>query len=268
MNKTLKIIICLVLVVALAGLCFYAGTKYTGFDKKEPEKVEKKETEKDSDKEVKLDLDSEEVEEAKELMPFELCYGLAVDLNGKSRTLDDLTDKEKMSIVISYYTDKLFEQDTDEGYSLILEEKDFKYLFEDISFVDNLKNSGNISLDERRVSFKDDKVIFTGNPTGCTTSEHKGYELVLYDAYKKDNILKLVYAYPYEDIYYDEKKDDLATDFYINKEGKNPLYVDSKYSDDKQGYDVDWSKFNKYEIVIDTANDNLRLQEINFIEVK
>ena len=271
-NKFILGVIVGIIVAALFGLCFYAGTKYAGDGKKEPEKVEKradskKEEKQTKDKEVKLDPESKEVDEARNLIPFVMCHGYAIELNGKSRTLNDLTDKEKLAIVMSYYTDKLMDQDGENGFSLVLEDKDLKYLFEDISFVDVLKK-GEYSMDVRQVKLKDGKIVYTGYPTGCTAEEYKGYELSLYDAYKKGDTLKLIYAYPYEDTRFDEKKDDLVTDFYVSKEDKKPLYEAPEYNDEKQDFDVDWSKFNRYEVIIDTSDDNLRIQEFKYVEAK
>ena len=67
---------------------------------------------------------------------------------------------------------------------------------------------------------------------------------------------------------FDEKKDDLVTDFYVSKEDKKPLYEAPEYNDEKQDFDVDWSKFNKYEVIIDTSDDNLRIQEFKYVEAK
>ena len=273
MNKTLKIIICLVLVVVLAGLCFYAGTKYTGFDKKEPEKVEKKEVEKKETKIKELDLDSKEVKDADLIVPRIFCDGLAIQLEGKDRKLEDLSDKEKLAIAASYLSkdltlDGIPEDEYTGEVHKVIKESDVKVLFEDVSFLQALSKleDNSFSLGSNSIYLKDGKYYVNLIATGCLAKEGAYDSLKLLKASQNGDELVLTYAYSYIDSKFDEKVDGFIDEMYKSKEDKTPVLKinNEEATDDK----IDWSKFNKYEFVIDTANDNLRLQEINFMEVK
>jgi len=281
MKKVLGIVLGVVLVLAVLGLSFYAGTKYANLENKkeeengqvlegDPKTVEEKEPE-------LVGFEDPLVKDASSLIPSLMCHGYALKLENKDRTLKDFTDNEKLSMVASYFAGKLdFEDSDDEEYTgevhKEVKESDVKKLFEDTSFLKTLtksKEDNMVGLGYKGFyyDFKDKKYYANIIATGCVADEYEDDYLQLFQAKKTDKTLVLDYSYAYLSTKYNEKKDIFVNNLYKSEGDKTPL-VKNASMDDEGDFDTDWSLFNHYEFVFDITNNNLRLTKINFIEVK
>lgn len=262
--------------VLVLGLCFYAGTLVAKHedkkDTKTEEKAEKKD-EKDETKAVELKATDKLVEEARKLVPMKMCHGYDIKLEGKSRTLDDLSTNEKLAMTAFYFGSNLsFENiDPDKYTGEVHEElkvEDVEKIFEDTSFLESLKKKGSYGVGPYSVLYQKGKYYYNLIATGCIAEEYKDDLLGFYKAVKEGNTLKVTYGYAYIDEHYDEKEDDFVSYLYKAKGDKEPLVKNPEINDETYLLEVDWSKFNQYEFVYDISDGNLRLQEINYIEVK
>ena len=260
-------------VVATLGLvlCFYAGMQFAKKEDKKDTKTEEKEPAKKPEKvegKIDLDIDHDEVVEARRAFPFALCHEYILRLDGKSRKVSELKDTEKLAMVINYYTEELFNNDSDDGdYRMELSESQIKRLFEDTSFLKKLDDD-QYAIDARVIQKENGKYILTAYPTGCVADEYEGANMTLYKAYKEDDKLVLVYAYAWEVTKFNEKIDDFEVTYYKAKGDKSVVVKNPEFDDNIQEYKVDWSKFNTYEFVYDISDGNLRIQEINFVKAK
>ncbi len=274
-NKFIIGFIAGVVVALLVGLSFYAGTKYSEQDKKE-EKIEKREEPKKEEKkeEIKseeLSLDSKIVKDAAAFLPITDCHGYDIELTAKDRKLNDLSDKEKLAITAAYLSKDLsFDNVPDDEYDgevhKEIKESDVKKLFEDTSFLDALKKEkdNSYSIGFNSIFIENGKYYVNLIASGCTASEYEDDHLSLVKAEREGDKLILTYGYAYFETKFDEKINNFMEYYYKTKGDKTPLV---KKSNTKTPI-KDWSKFNKYEFVFDISDDNLRIQEINFIEVK
>ena len=98
--------------------------------------------------------------------------------------------------------------------------------------------------------------------TGCIAEEYEDDNVYLIEASKEGNKLYLTYAYAYLDVKFNTKLDNFESKWFKNKGDKEPIFVDSGDSEEFK----DWDKLNQYKFVIDTADGNMRLQEIQFKE--
>ena len=102
------------------GLCFYAGTLVAGKDDKKDTKTEEKQDGKKDEENVVLQLDDKQVKEANRFIPKVLCHGYELNLDHKSRKITELSDKEKLALLVAYFTEELYDGDhyTDDGSKL------------------------------------------------------------------------------------------------------------------------------------------------------
>ena len=260
------------------GLCFYAGMQVAKKeDNKTQEKQENKQASKDEEKKdeiVELSLDDKLVTE-NYLIPHYICHGVALNFPKKDRTVDDLTDKEKLMIATAYLSrdldlDSVPEDEYDGSVEKEIKEEDAKVLFEDISFFDTLKKEKDqfIGLDVNNMYYKNGKLFVNLIATGCIAEEYEDEDIYLIKAEKQGDKVMLTYAYAYVKSRFNAKANQFEESLYKEKGAKTALVKNLEYDDKTHSYNADWSKFNHYKFIIDISNGNKRIQEIKFIEAK
>lgn len=275
MKKVLVIVLGVVLVVGVLGLSFYAGIKFANYENEKGKTTveenikEEKKQELEEVLDVKNDDDNYIVNKANSFIPRYLCGGYELRLDGNSLKVSDLKDKEKLAMLMNGLLN-----DFDWGEDNIkYEENDFKKYFDDLSFLELVKNAGKegYKLGPIKLTYKNNKYEFFAYATGCENMEFSEDHLFLNKAVKKGDKLILTYDYAYwKQIVLDPDADDIETKliFYKDKKDSTPIFDDVKRDDDSNDYLVDWSKLNKYEFVFDIKSENMKLLEINFIEAK
>lgn len=211
-----------------------------------------------------LSLEDKLVIDAESMIPREFCHGYKLSFPKKDRAVNELTNDEKISIVASYYHDKVenLPDPSDGVYRAEVKIEEIKKLFDDVSFLNSVSSvaKGVYGLQKINGKYYVFQLI-----TGCGAESSLDDYLYLTKAVKEGNDLSLTFAYSYKKEIVDLPDDEYKTYLYKDKADKNYL-VDASNIDD---YDtIDWSKFNKYRFVIDTSNGNMKLKNIEYIEAK
>jgi len=267
------VIIIVLLVALLAAVTTLLLTNKQDNNTKKPEPTTQVEKYTDLTENDKL------VTEAISLIPNNMCGGLALDLQNKDMTIDDLSNKEKLNMVISLHLDKLYKTSADLSSFTFKEEELDKY-FSDLKFMDEFKpgidtgtngdgtpmHAGTKYYDGTiyplYMTYKDGVYTMGGYGTGCTAPGNDGYRLLLENAKKSDNSLVLNFARYYQK----PEMDDSTASFYYNVfNHKGDKEVVAKITDfEKEESQIDTKKLDHYEFVYNIKNDKLILEKINY----
>ena len=265
-----------VLVCALMVLCFIGGMKY--YDKTHQEDTkEKQEKSEDSEEFKDLDLKDSLVKEAMGFMPYELCAGVYYKFTEKDVKIEDISNIDKFNMMLGLFSNDIFDTAQYDGDKKVelTEEKISKY-FADLSFLNEFKkNYSTANVDDQKynfvmpfnVEYKDGNFFFYAYPTGCTGPGEDGGMIETLSAKKNSKQLIITVMYAYETVVF--KDDDFFYNFSVNEAAaKKKDYAQKNLvcgeSPDGCDFGFDKSLYNKYDLVFDITDGNLRLQEINF----
>ena len=233
--------------------------------KKEENTPEQKEEFKD------LEINDSLVEEAMRFIPNTFCGGVHITLTQENRKIEDFSNLDKFNMVLSLYENEIIGTAVDDS-KFVLDEKELSKYFKDTSFMDEFKpgadtgydaitkkssHDGYVAVEDTIIPFfmayNDGKYSFTSYGTGCAGPGNDGYFLEVDSAKKSDKTLKIYVTSYYEVRDIDDDGEFMSTT-YVHKEDKEPTDINEK------------DKFDKYELVFDITDNNLRLVELNYIK--
>ena len=237
------------------------------------EKEEGKET--DSKEDIKYEDISREdalVEEAYSLVPRGICGHAAFELSKEDRSLSDLSSKDKMEMLENHYR-KYIPGATDEG-KLYISLAEIKRYFENTSFVEDFVK--NTPKDKRRVGladeieYKDEKLSMKHlYGTGCE-GPSQGTMASLYSAKKENNKLLLnVIIYTKKATRMEDGSDGYSHfvfEIYRDEDEKEKGYEGYFEELDAAKENLDPSFFYGYQFIFDTADGNIRIKEIKYLD--
>jgi len=246
-------------------------------EEKEDEKVEEKAEEKDDSKE-KIEDKYETIPTNSSYLdyvpgiPRYLCGGVMFPLNKKDVYLKDLSDNDKLNLLITAYESEITVEGNPDYKPLILDDEDIKKYFEDTSFLDDIKKNG---LDSGKannsyqvaepifIEFKNNKIYVSEYATGCEGPGHDGYSVKLVNVKKNSKELIMTYKAYYIKNIYDEKTDNFTNEIYINKNDTKPKYRDVDYDEFAE---LDYTDFDSYTMHFDITNNNIRFEKMIYNE--
>ena len=271
-NKFLLGIIVGVLVCAILGGCFYLGTRFANKDDKKDVPDTKEETKKEenapTDEFKSLSLDDKLVKEAVLFDASTLCGSPINEYDQKSRTIDEISDKIKMEMIVSRYIDEIIRTvESDDGDSTFdLKEEDLKRYFKDLSFLKKYEGK-NTSFDSypSTMTYKNGVLSFKGYPTGCE-GLGEGYHSQVISAKKNSKQLIFKVITYYLGAEYDEKEDKYVYSTYKDHKSKTAIEEDVKFDESTFQYILNNELYDQYEYVIDISEGNLQLEAINYVK--
>ena len=261
-----------IIILGLAGYIFY-DKFWPGLvnntDKKEVNAEVNNDENKISGKE--LSFDSDLVKDAKRLVPQDICGNVDYRFDGKNRKVSELTDEEKLYMLMNYLGKDISIEYDDNGdiVPVVVEESVVKKYFDDISFLNIVKRK-TIEHTPYIFSYENGKYKLSVMITGCEGPEvHTGNMLELEKAMSFGDKLVLTYNYYYGDTK-ENSNNNSGFDYYFYKHKNDTEYIakNPEYNETSDSYKVDWSKFDKYEFVYDIGDGDLKIQEINYIAAK
>ena len=246
-------------------------------EEKEDEKVEEKAEEKEDSKEKIEDKYEDLPANSRYLenvpgIPRYLCGGVMFQFNKKDVYLKDLTDNEKLNLLLTAYYSQITVIGNPDYKPLILGDEDIKKYFEDTSFLDDIKKNGLNSGDANNsytvaepifIEFKNNKLYVSEYATGCEGPGNDGYDVILVNAKKNSKELIMTYKVYYKKNLFDEKTDNFTNEIYINKNDTKPKYRDVAY--DKFA-ELDYTDFDSYTMHFDITNNNIRFEKMIYNE--
>lgn len=258
----------------------YEQTKVV--DKKEEEPTSKSEEEKKEEttsksKDEKQDdfsevsINSSYLDDVPKIPEF-LCGGIIFPVKQKDIYLKDLTDNDKLNLLISGVSSKLTVEGNDDYELFELSDKIVQKYFEDTSFLDDIKKNGFNSGDSNTkysvaepifIESKNNKIYVGEYATGCEGPGKDRETVKLVSVKKNSQKLVMTYKYYYIKVYYDEKSDDFINDVYISKKDSTAKYKNISW-DDK----LDLSDFDSYDMYFDITNGNIRFEKMSYNEAK
>ena len=185
-------------------------------------------------------------------------------LNKKDIYLKDLSDNDKLNLLISGYDKDIKVEGNPDYKPLVLTDEDIEKYFADTSFLNDIKKNG---LDSGKsgtkyevaepifIEFKNNKLYLSKYPTGCEGPGNDGYQTMLVNAKKNSKELVMSYKVFYLKTLFDEKTDNFTNEIYISKNDSKPKYKDidrDKFSK------LDLSEFDSYDMYFDITNGNIR----------
>ena len=215
---------------------------------------------------IKIEENDEPVIEGLSLIPRHLCGGVFFPFDKKNITVKDLSDSNKINMVLSHNYDFISTDTDDDFRELALKEDEFKKYFEDTSFLNGIKEGkldtadagGYKILDPIKIEYKDNAFYLSKYATGCEGPGNAGGEIEYKTAYKTGDELKITVYYYYKD--YDIKEEDGETEF-------TALYyrdsTKSKEAIDEDGY-VEYTLLDTYDLYFDLSNDNFRFTKMDY----
>ena len=194
-------------------------------------------------------------EEAEALIPYTLCGEPLLDYSKKSIELKDLSDKDKIYMIINVYK-KFAYVDPYDKELLVMDENDLKRYFDDLSFLKRIRNNeeGSGNNDPYYLGYKDGKYYLYAYVTGCAGGEgDSGYKLIKKETKKNGNTLTIEYYSRYDDIYYNEDEGRFHWDVYTDETKKTALGKDIEDINE-----IDKSKLIVIKFTFDLSNNKVR----------
>ena len=232
---------------------------------------EKKEEEPEEDKYENIPTNSSYLENVPGI-PHYLCGGVMFNFNKKDVYLKDLSDNDKLNLLLTAYESEITVVGNPDYKPLILDDEDIKKYFEDTSFLDDIKKNG---LDSGKannsyqvaepifIEFKNNKLYVSEYATGCEGPGNDGYDVILVNAKKNSKELIMTYKVYYKKNIFDEKTDNFTNEIYINKNDSKPKYRDVAYD---QFAELDYTDFDSYTMHFDITNNNIRFEKMIYNE--
>ena len=232
---------------------------------------EKKEEEPEEDKYETIPTNSSYLDDVPGI-PRYLCGGVMFNFNKKDVYLKDLSDNDKLNLLLTAYESEITVVGNPDYKPLILDDEDIKKYFEDTSFLDDIKKNG---LDSGKannsyqvaepifIEFKNNKLYVSEYATGCEGPGNDGYDVILVNAKKNSKELIKTYKVYYKKNLFDEKTDNFTNEIYINKNDTKPKYRDVEYDEFAE---LDYTDFDSYTIHFDITNNNIRFEKMIYNE--
>ena len=232
---------------------------------------EKKEEEPEEDKYENIPTNSSYLDDVPGI-PRYLCGGVMFNFNKKDVYLKDLSDNDKLNLLLTAYESEITVVGNPDYKPLILDDEDIKKYFEDTSFLDDIKKNG---LDSGKannsyqiaepifIEFKNNKLYVSEYATGCEGPGNDGYDVILVNAKKNSKELIMTYKVYYKKNIFDEKTDNFTNEIYINKNDSKPKYRDVDYDEFAE---LDYTDFDSYTMHFDITNNNIRFEKMIYNE--
>lgn len=232
---------------------------------------EKKEEEPEEDKYETIPTNSSYLDDVPGI-PRYLCGGVMFNFNKKDVYLKDLSDNDKLNLLLTAYESEITVVGNPDYKPLILDDEDIKKYFEDTSFLDDIKKNG---LDSGKannsyqiaepifIEFKNNKLYVSEYATGCEGPGNDGYDVILVNAKKNSKELIMTYKVYYKKNIFDEKTDNFTNEIYINKNDSKPKYRDVDYDEFAE---LDYTDFDSYTMHFDITNNNIRFEKMIYNE--
>ncbi len=210
-----------------------------------------------------LSLDNPMVIEVAKLNPKALCGQTTLELEKRNRSIQEISDIEKMRMIVSYYASKTpFEEE------LYVGEDSIKRYFADISFLQHYAN-GVPKGEDLGYTYYDD-VRYENNQlalihkygSGCE-GPSQGNFLRLYSAKKGSKRLYVNYAKYYIEADHDGK-DEEGNYYFIFKYYKDST-KEEYLGEGKEYTDLDPQLFSGYQFVFNIENGYYQLEGINYL---
>lgn len=268
-NNSTEMFLIIVIIALVFIIGILVGTRINdkGQVQSPNEKIESKKERTDSEKEKNNRPQAKEynkkelTEEAKGLIPYELCGAPEMPLKKREIKVEEFSDDLKGKMVISTIYNTL-------GYptdTVYIEPKDYTKYFDDISFLEKLEKDKDAyyTLGAIILSYKNGKYAAETYATGCE-GVYNGDELVYISSNITNNTLILTYASFYSSYEFEED----YFSYYTSKNGKL-VYDKVKYDSDKQTYlsngkEISYDEFDKYQFHFDLSNGNLRFVKMTY----
>ena len=240
---------------------------------KEAEKTSEKETIKDLEKDDDLVLQSERI------IPYYFCGGLALKLEEKDVTIDEISNNEKLNMVIAYKQNQIIKTAFDLSTTTFKEEELKKY-FKDLSFMDEFKPAIDTATDGDGIAahvgaklvketiyplhmeYKDGVYTVGGYGTGCAGPGNSGDTLIVDTAKKSNNELFVNYARYYREADFDDAAGTFVYTVYAKKGASEVLLKSSDIEKDENK--IDTKKLDHFEFVYNIKDDLMQLERINY----
>ena len=244
-----NILVFLIIIVVLS-FCFVGCGKKDNEAKKE-------------EKLVKVEEDDSIISLTEYFGLYDYCdgSGFGYRLDKTNRSIEDFTDEEKLNILLDILISRTLDNEVD---SIEIEEDELEKYFDDLSFLDIVKEKGSYGRAGFSITYKNGKYITKLNSSDCGDEFNETEELFFYEAEKNSHTLYITYAYAYATY---ELLDTFAVEdeyeimLYKHKGDKDAVYAFTEAPDK-----LDFSSFDKYQYVIDISNGKYKLKEIKYIE--
>ena len=264
-NSTGLIIIIIILIVLLAG-CGYLLLKEKEKNQepeiKEPTNKEPQPGNTKTKDELKtIEITDSIVTQARKTIPQYLCGGVALNLEKKDRTISELTNEEKLDMVVSIYEDDIIKTAMDESTYKFAESELNKY-FQDLSFLDAYKpTTEDVTIIPVKLTFENGNILATSFGAGCEGAGNNGDYLKLLSAQKNEENLVLEFLHYYKEFdRYDEDKNEFISKIYKDKEKDGVIGETSNPED----YQFEKEKFDTYSFTYNIKDGNYQLQNIKY----
>ena len=250
-NNNLILILVIIIAILILAIGFLLGRLSNDENKKQSNQKEETSVSKVTELDINKDV---LVIEANSIIPNGICGFEYFPFKEKDITINDLTDKDKLEMVYRRFVNY------DPEVTVSIKEWEIKKYFEDLSFLEQVKNK-KVDFDAGSMTYKNDLFIINAYPTGCEGAG-EGYRRKLIKATKSNDKLEITYAYYYMTYDYEREKYQL----YNKSKESNPIY-DSVDLNEKlefviEGKELDYSKFNNYVLTFDIKDNNLRFEKM------
>ena len=281
----LIIVLVAIIIVLIFAIGLLVGQRLNDIPSKEnPNRIVNEDDNKDKTEEKKEEEPEQKEDKYEDLpansrylenvpgIPRYLCGGVMFNFNKKDVYLKDLSDNDKLNLLLTAYEREITVVGNTDYKPLILDDEDIKKYFEDTSFLDDIKKNG---LDSGKannsyqvaepifIEFKNNKLYVSEYATGCEGPGNDGYDVILVNAKKNSKELIKTYKLYYKKNIFDEKTDNFTNEIYINKNGSKPKYRDVAYD---QFAELDYTDFDSYTMHFDITNNNIRFEKMIYNE--
>lgn len=206
-----------------------------------------------------IDIKDEMVQKAFKMIDVSYFENVLINIvqdfySGKELNVDDLTDEQKMFLILNYYTNVHDYYMCSDEFEVKEEDLNNLY-FEDNKYLSYFKN--NVLDTAGYFAIKYDK-NFLVNTNGCYGVEGPTsvYNVNLEKASKSEDklLIKVRMAYLYQDLEtFDENENAFYSVGYNNLDAKGEAIQEKIYDPSE----IEWSKYNLYQFEFKIDNDNL-----------